>query len=899
MIVPEADRANSSTVQTVAAATVQQLLPSLGIPGSAVIEPTATRQVANVWHTSFRLSYNGIPVRDRKLSTTIGARTGTLMMVTSDLPATEPNAAEPTLDAARVASNVVSYLGADRTTPIESQSAPSLVYVPSHGSLKLCYELKVRQFGHAWRMTVDALNGILIEKKDMLEYVGGEKPESTIKGKLQASIHLHSPNDTLTTVGFDNAYVTINGKRVLPDSTGNWTYSGLSPLFVTTGFYGPWAHVLRHDDKTDTANFMLYPPYSFLWNDFYSHAAERDAFYHANFAREYAHRIDTGLAELDAQLTLNVNLDLACNAFYDADSIALNFFKSKGQCSNTGEIADVIYHEFGHRIAHIRYASGANGNLVNYTLGEGFADLASAFMRDDPRIGIGFYVADKNKVLRSCDNRKSFPNDINADSHITGEIISGAFWDLRKLIGHDTAERLFNAMEWLNPDAPDDTAPDILRQAFLETLLDVLLVDDDDNNLANGTPHANAILNAFAMHGISLVSLIHLAPQSLPDQDTLASGYPVALEADYHGPLGSIDPSSLLLHVSTDGHTFLASSFTLLHDSIYQATIPKVRPGTIVSYYASARLLNDSSLTVAWPPITEPLRFTVGFKREYSDDCEADRDWSLSVLNDLSTTGLWVRDVPIGTYNVACHYVQQDTDHTPNGTMCYVTGNTHDPNIDADDVDGGTTTLTTNAIDLSGMTAPALRYWYYYSNDQGNFAGEPVWETQISGDDGATWKDVQLTNLSTNGWTSSIVRVSDYVTPSANVRLRFIASDYVGAIVEAGIDDVEALSAPESTSSSVVTLGTGNPPVFGISSVRPNPALGSAPLTIDYSLPERTHATLVIKNVLGDQVALLDDRMMEAGTYEASCSSTPLAPGVYWAVLSTPEAHSIRRIVIQ
>ena len=50
--------------------------------------------------------------------------------------------------------------------------------------------------------------------------------------------------------------------------------------------------------------------------------------------------------------------------------------------------------------------------------------------------------------------------------------------------------------------------------AFTEVLLAVLEADDDDANITNGTPNGMAIITAFDMHGITLVSnaeLVHTA----------------------------------------------------------------------------------------------------------------------------------------------------------------------------------------------------------------------------------------------------------------------------------------------------------------------------------------------------------------------------------------------------
>ena len=44
----------------------------------------------------------------------------------------------------------------------------------------------------------------------------------------------------------------------------------------------------------------------------------------------------------------NVNLNQTCNAFYSTTNGSINFYRSGGGCRNTGEIAAVFDHEWGH-----------------------------------------------------------------------------------------------------------------------------------------------------------------------------------------------------------------------------------------------------------------------------------------------------------------------------------------------------------------------------------------------------------------------------------------------------------------------------------------------------------------------------------------------------------------------
>ena len=47
------------------------------------------------------------------------------------------------------------------------------------------------------------------------------------------------------------------------------------------------------------------------------------------------------------KITSTVNINDSCNAYYDGN---VNFFQKGGGCNNTGRIADVNYHEWGHGV---------------------------------------------------------------------------------------------------------------------------------------------------------------------------------------------------------------------------------------------------------------------------------------------------------------------------------------------------------------------------------------------------------------------------------------------------------------------------------------------------------------------------------------------------------------------
>jgi aminopeptidase S len=169
------------------------------------------------------------------------------------------------------------------------------------------------------------------------------------------------------------------------------------------------------------------------------------------------------------------------------------------------------------------------------------------------------------------------------------------------------------------------------------------------------------------------------------------------------------------------------------------------------------------------------------------DAFEVASGWTAGIAGDTATSGQWVRVDPVGTN------AQPENDHTVNGTICFVTGQGVVGGGDgAADVDGGVTTLLSPNYDLTGLDEPTLEYWYWYSNNVGGSPNTDSMPVEISNNGGTTW--VALETIATNNaaWTKRSWRVRDFVTPTSQVRVRFIARDLAaGSLVEAGVDDLK------------------------------------------------------------------------------------------------------------
>ena len=98
--------------------------------------------------------------------------------------------------------------------------------------------------------------------------------------------------------------------------------------------------------------------------------------------------------------------------------------------------------------------------------------------------------------------------------------------------------------------------------------------------------------------------------------------------------------------------------------------------------------------------------------------------------------------------------------------------------------------LLSPAFNLVGLDNPTIECWYWYSNNQGAAPGLDTMPVEISADNGTTWVQMALIATNNPSWTKATWRVRDYITPTATVRVRFVARDLdAGSVVEAGVDD--------------------------------------------------------------------------------------------------------------
>lgn len=232
----------------------------------------------------------------------------------------------------------------------------------------------------------------------------------------------------------------------------------------------------------------------------------------------------------------------------------------------------------------------------------------------------------------------------------------------------------------------------------------------------------------------------------------------------------------------TDPFSAVPLEFFSIYD--YNAHFPARGCGAPTDFYISAT--GSSGAETFSPPNSPTAYYSVPVGTQtlaFSDDFESDLGWT--VTNVSVSTGAWTRVDPVGTTNSGVP-AQPEDDHTDAGTMCYVTGQGGvGGSAGASDLDGGPTRLTSPRIDASGLAAAQVSYWrWFYSS------GSDSMVVEISSDDGGSW--VQLETVSSDpAWRQRTFQIASFVAPTAQVRLRFSASDNPNdSVTEAAVDDI-------------------------------------------------------------------------------------------------------------
>ena len=282
--------------------------------------------------------------------------------------------------------------------------------------------------------------------------------------------------------------------------------------------------------------------------------------------------------------------------------------------------------------------------------------------------------------------------------------------------------------------------------------------------------------------------------------------------------------------------------------------------------------LEGQSLT----PATSP--YTIELPAGYRDEFTLDLGWTVS---STAPRGEWERGAPVGTTfgNEACNPGADLIDDC--GAEAYVTGN-GGGDAGNDDVDDGATTLESPEFDASAMLDPYVRYHRWFFNAGGSGAPNDRLRVQLSnGAQTVTIETITPTTPGMGSWQAVELRMADFIEPTAQMVIRFIAEDLApGHLVEAGVDGFE-----------VVDLGSSGVTEAGSMDVRvwPTPNNGLFQLAV----PGHGPGTVTMFDGTGRQVLGALPINSEVMTVD-----TDLPDGVYHVVVLREGRRSVLPVVV-
>ncbi|MEJ7730465.1 MAG: MYXO-CTERM sorting domain-containing protein [Polyangiaceae bacterium] len=489
-----------------------------------------------------------------------------------------------------------------------------------------------------WSVWVDAQSGAPVARKQTLRFANGT---------VLYNAPLRRPGAERLDFPALFAEQTVDGAVLTADAAGlvSWPTETTATVVATTS--GSRVRVQNDAGPDASQTLSLAPGGTAIWNAANDEIIDSQisAFVHAHEVRDYAKGFAPALPWLNVKVQATVNINDVCNAFSDGSSI--NFFLSGSGCENTGRLADVVYHEFGHSLHANSIVQGV-GEFES-ALSEGISDYLAATITGDSGMGRGFFFS--NEPLREIDppaGEAVWPDDISGDPHATGLIIAGALWDLRKALVEKLGE------------APGVAQADHLyyeatrRAVDIPTMYaEVLAADDDDGDITNGTPNACEIAQTFGAHGLrSIEASIGDLSVSLPD----VKGFDVSLTVDgfFPGcPGESVDSATLRWRPRTDPGAGGALPMSQA-GSLLSGTIPSQADGTLVEYQVEVALGDGSVLVFPDNPADPYYQLFVGQVEELYctkfDTDPAAEGWTHGLTAGVDEEGAddWQWDEPTG-----------------------------------------------------------------------------------------------------------------------------------------------------------------------------------------------------------------------------------------------------------
>jgi hypothetical protein len=545
-----ADIADIATLERISRSFLPRVAPMLGVDVKSLkLDADRSGSPSDyLWYVDYNVELDGLLVDGARVVFRVNH--GNLIQFgTEDLPSPGVKAPAAKLTRNQALSVLAGYIGGFRAADsfLDNGSQHLLPAAIADSRFNDGFELgqgrglaRVWQFvfrrdgdDATWRARVDAASGKVLELRDINDYAAAQVTGGAKFLGVPATRPM--PFANVSSGGFTNSAGVYNYTSGTVTSTLNGQYVKIADncgaISQSSGAGGNISF------GTSAGTDCTTPGSGGAGN---THSA-RTQFYHVNRAKEIARGWITR-AWLTSQLTANVNINNTCNAFWNGATI--NFYRSGGGCGNTGDIEGVSLHEYGHGLD----SNDGNGSSTENGTGETYGDFTAALATHTSCVGSGFRTtncAGYGDACTSCTGVRDIdwarhtsntPHTVanftqvrcstsatgyigpcgregHCESYISSEALydlaardlpnpgSGAAWttvDRLWYLSRSTATSAFTCTAtgtWTSNGCGAGSNWKTMRA-----------VDDDDGNLANGTPHSAALYAAFNRHGIACTS---------------------------------------------------------------------------------------------------------------------------------------------------------------------------------------------------------------------------------------------------------------------------------------------------------------------------------------------------------------------------------------------------------
>jgi beta propeller repeat protein len=415
---------------------------------------------------------------------------------------------------------------------------------PGQGRWYRVYEARFQE--SPFTAVVDSDTAEVLGIRDDRLYAGGEQGPTIqmIQGTIRGDGVWFDPvvtGENLDTFDLEDLAVHAGGEIAYTDDQGFFFFPNLTTQTnVTAELEGLWADVtsLLLDDLAVSGLATPGIPLDLHFNPgiyLSSQVAQVNGYHHTTFVHDWVStRLGGALPLLDSfTVPVYVNRTTsACNAYFDPYDGSINFYRqgerpSLGITCINAAYDTIIYHEYGH------YVDAVGPLDSGGALGEGLGDMLATYVSGQPLIGENF--DDQGLLLRTADNDYQYPADGRGEIHDVGQAWAGFAWHLRE-----------NLIASLGFTAGRQAAEDLVVPIFVvdpysipDAVWEVVLLDDADGDLSNGTPHLTEIADAASQHALFPFCSDSVTVISDPDMSS------VEISQDTVPIIGTADPAAV------------------------------------------------------------------------------------------------------------------------------------------------------------------------------------------------------------------------------------------------------------------------------------------------------------------------------------------------------------------